>query len=287
MRMFVLGAALAAAVALPATAASAQRYGGYGGYGNGYGYGHRGSEVRDELRECRRELRRADSRWEYRRELRECRRELAEARRDDRYHRGYRDDYRYRGTATASARWSLGAAFDRASPAPVRPASRSVGGAEAAVHVERHRAVAVGDLPCALHRRRRGRSASTCDAAAAPRPCSGRGCGSSHVAGPRHESRICSTGRPQPQAAARWSRPSSATAARARRRRCRRPVAIARAGILARRYRPRPPKRPYPGSASRIRGALGGPAGGGLALGRPSSRASLQALTCTSPLGAM
>jgi hypothetical protein len=48
------------------------------------------------MRECRRELRRADSRWEYRRELRECRRELAQARRGDRYHRGYRDNYRYR-----------------------------------------------------------------------------------------------------------------------------------------------------------------------------------------------
>jgi opacity protein-like surface antigen len=99
--MFVLGAALAAAVAIPATAASAQRYGGYGyggGYGGGHGYGRGGSEYREELRECRRELRRADSRWEYRRELRECRRELREARRDDRhrYRGGYRDR-RYRG----------------------------------------------------------------------------------------------------------------------------------------------------------------------------------------------
>ena len=99
MRMLILAESLAAAVALPATAASAQRYGGYG-YGNGYGYGrhHRGSEVRDELRECRRELRRADSRREYYRELRECRRELADARRDEwrdgRYHRrGYGDRY--------------------------------------------------------------------------------------------------------------------------------------------------------------------------------------------------
>jgi hypothetical protein len=96
MRMLVLGAALAAAVAIPATAASAQRY----GYGNGYGYGYgnRGNGVQRELRECRRELRRADSRWEYQRELRECRRELAEARRDQyrdgRYRRGYRNDYR-------------------------------------------------------------------------------------------------------------------------------------------------------------------------------------------------
>jgi opacity protein-like surface antigen len=108
MRMFVIGAALAAALAIPATGASAQRHGGgyYGngsGYGNGYGYGrgHRGSDVRDELRECRRELRRARTRWEYQRELRECRRELAEARRDQyrdgRYRRGYRNDRnRYR-----------------------------------------------------------------------------------------------------------------------------------------------------------------------------------------------
>jgi hypothetical protein len=97
MRMYVLGAALAAAVAIPATTASAQRY----GYGNGYGYGHRGNEVQRELRECRRELRRAHSRYEYRRELRECRREVAEARRDHyrdgRYRRGYRNDYRHRG----------------------------------------------------------------------------------------------------------------------------------------------------------------------------------------------
>jgi hypothetical protein len=87
--MYVLAATLAAAVAIPATAASAQRYG-------GYGYGNRG-EVRQELRECRRELRRADSRWEYRRELRECRREIAEARRGDRYYRNnHRYDRRYR-----------------------------------------------------------------------------------------------------------------------------------------------------------------------------------------------
>lgn len=36
-----------------------------------------------ELRECNRELRRADSRYEYRNELRECRRELAKAQRKD------------------------------------------------------------------------------------------------------------------------------------------------------------------------------------------------------------
>lgn len=102
MRMLVLGAALAAVVAIPATGASAQRYGGYG-YGSGYGYQptHRNREVRSEVAECRRELRRADNRWEYQRELRECRREIAEARRDGRYGNRYhgnrygRDDYRY------------------------------------------------------------------------------------------------------------------------------------------------------------------------------------------------
>lgn len=36
-----------------------------------------------EVRECNRELRRADSRYEYRRELSECRRELAKAQRKD------------------------------------------------------------------------------------------------------------------------------------------------------------------------------------------------------------
>jgi septal ring factor EnvC (AmiA/AmiB activator) len=64
-----------------------------------YGYGGRNNEVRRELRECNRELRRADSRREYQRELRECRRELAQARRhsyrwNDRGH--YRND-RYNG----------------------------------------------------------------------------------------------------------------------------------------------------------------------------------------------
>jgi Spy/CpxP family protein refolding chaperone len=88
MRVLVLAAAMAA-VALPASTASAQRWGG--------GYHHdRGDyrELRREQRECRRELRRADSRREYRRELRECRRELREARRD--YRDDYRDHRRYR-----------------------------------------------------------------------------------------------------------------------------------------------------------------------------------------------
>ena len=81
-------AALAAATIVPATAASAQNWrGGYNGYG-------RNSEVRAEQRECRRELRRADSRREYQHELRECRREIREAQREDR--RDWRDSRRYR-----------------------------------------------------------------------------------------------------------------------------------------------------------------------------------------------
>jgi hypothetical protein len=94
MRFLILAAA-AGAVALPAGAASAQYYGGYGnGYGYGYGYGYgRNDRVRQEQRECQRELRRADSRREYIRELRECRREIAQARRYSRY--GYGDRYGY------------------------------------------------------------------------------------------------------------------------------------------------------------------------------------------------
>ena len=59
--------------------------------------------VNQELRECNRELRRADSRAEYRRELRECRRELRRAQNQDwrrysrydynRYEPGYRAYY--------------------------------------------------------------------------------------------------------------------------------------------------------------------------------------------------
>ena len=101
MRILILAAAMGA-VALPATAASAQYWGG------------NNDRVRHEQRECQRELRRADNRWEYERELRECRREIADARRheyrrydrDDRYHGdrydrdgrywdGYRWRYRY------------------------------------------------------------------------------------------------------------------------------------------------------------------------------------------------
>lgn len=112
MRIPVLAAAGLAAMLIPAAAQAQPRYGyGYGhGYQRGYGYN---SETAREIRECRRELRRADSRREYYRERRECRREIADARRDDarrygyyggRYSRpygpawGYRDrDRRWRG----------------------------------------------------------------------------------------------------------------------------------------------------------------------------------------------
>src|SRR5688500_5800893 len=96
MRKLILAAGVAAAAALiPLSGASAQ-YRGYG-YDRGNHYGHYDRDARQELRECRRELRRADSRREYRRELRECRRELARARYDNRSYRGYRyDDRRYR-----------------------------------------------------------------------------------------------------------------------------------------------------------------------------------------------
>ncbi len=84
MRILIL-AAVGAAVALPATAASAQYRGG-GDY-----------RVRQEQRECQRELRNADSRREYARELRECRREIAQARRESWRHERFRDNDRFRG----------------------------------------------------------------------------------------------------------------------------------------------------------------------------------------------
>jgi hypothetical protein len=80
MRNMIIWAALATIAAIP-TSASAQRHG--GGYNR---------EVRQEVRECRRELRGADSRREYRREQRECRREISAARRDTR--RDWRNDRR-------------------------------------------------------------------------------------------------------------------------------------------------------------------------------------------------
>jgi hypothetical protein len=87
MRKLIIAALgmAAAATALP-SAASAQ-------YGRGY-YNYNGrNQVAREIRECRRELRHADSRREYQRELRECRREIARAQRQGHrggYNRGYR-----------------------------------------------------------------------------------------------------------------------------------------------------------------------------------------------------
>lgn len=80
MRILILAAA-AGAVALPA-AANAQYWGG----GD--------SRVRHEQRECQRELRHANNRWQYDRELRECRHEISRARRDE-YRRHDRDDRGY------------------------------------------------------------------------------------------------------------------------------------------------------------------------------------------------
>ena len=93
-----IGFGLLAVPALPASSADAQRW--------GYSRGH-WNPVRQEQRECRRELRRADSRREFRRELRECRREIARAqwqrdwRRDRRWYPRYRtqrcwDGWRWR-----------------------------------------------------------------------------------------------------------------------------------------------------------------------------------------------
>ena len=88
MRKILIAAAVATlgTVALPMAPASAQGW---------YGGRHDQRSVQRELRECRRELRRADNRREYRRELRECRREIARAQRGDRY--GYYGHPRYRG----------------------------------------------------------------------------------------------------------------------------------------------------------------------------------------------
>ncbi|HEX8413056.1 MAG TPA: hypothetical protein VF637_04120 [Sphingomicrobium sp.] len=72
MRKLILAFGMLA-VSVPMATVSAQR----GGYQN--------REVRQERRECRRELRRADNRREFNRELRECRRELARARQSGRY----------------------------------------------------------------------------------------------------------------------------------------------------------------------------------------------------------
>ncbi len=75
MRKLLLTLGLVAA-SLPLASAGAQRY------NPGY---HNNREVRHERRECRRELRRAETRREYNRELRECKRELARAQRSGRW----------------------------------------------------------------------------------------------------------------------------------------------------------------------------------------------------------
>ena len=77
MRIFVLAAALGAML-VPAAAADAQQW-----RGNGHGYGRSNNAEA----QCRRALRRADTRSEYRRALRFCR----EIRRNDRW----RDDRRW------------------------------------------------------------------------------------------------------------------------------------------------------------------------------------------------
>ena len=79
MRKLIL-VAVAAATAMPLAAMpadAAQR---------------RGSNERQEQRECARELRNADNSREYRREQRECRREISQARRQD-WRQGRRYDY--------------------------------------------------------------------------------------------------------------------------------------------------------------------------------------------------
>jgi hypothetical protein len=94
MRILILATAIGA-VALPAGAASAQYWGG-------------DNRVRQEQRECQRELRHAENRWQYERRLRECRREIAEARRHE-YRRGdngyYGDRYDRDGRYWDGYRW--------------------------------------------------------------------------------------------------------------------------------------------------------------------------------------
>ena len=87
MKKMILAAATCA-LAVPMVSAPAQA---------------QGRNERQEIRECNRELRRANSRAEYRYELRECRRELRQAQRQDwrnynrydynRYEPGYRGYY--------------------------------------------------------------------------------------------------------------------------------------------------------------------------------------------------
>ena len=84
MRKLILAAALGA-VGLSAAPAMAQPYGHYM-----RDYRH---DIRDSRQDCRRAMRHADNRWEYRRAQNYCRHEMREARRD-----GWRDrdDWRHR-----------------------------------------------------------------------------------------------------------------------------------------------------------------------------------------------
>jgi len=78
-------------------------------------------EVRSEIRECRRELREADSRREYEHERRECQREIARARNDDRYNNygnyngygGYGGTYGYSGNSGFYDRYGRYYRYDR------------------------------------------------------------------------------------------------------------------------------------------------------------------------------
>jgi hypothetical protein len=97
MRILILAAAVGAA-ALPATAASAQYWGGYSGYNN---------RAVQEQRDCNRALRRADTRAEYYRIMRQCQRETTRSydygrNRDNGY---YGDRYSNDGRYWDGYRW--------------------------------------------------------------------------------------------------------------------------------------------------------------------------------------
>jgi hypothetical protein len=85
MRNLILAAALGA-VGLTAMPAEAQRYGHYNRH-----YRH---DIRDARQDCRRDLRRADNRWEYRAAQRECRRDLRRAHQRARWWDGHHWRYR-------------------------------------------------------------------------------------------------------------------------------------------------------------------------------------------------
>jgi hypothetical protein len=84
MRKLILAAALGA-IGLTASAPAEAQYGRYNS-----GYRH---DVRDARQDCRRAMRRADNRWEYRRAQQRCNRELRQVQRQ-RYWNGH--SWRYR-----------------------------------------------------------------------------------------------------------------------------------------------------------------------------------------------